>query len=280
MTSADISLEVRLAHPSDYKKVERLCRRAAGPHDYVLWILREVIKDKGLYLAWAGDQLVAMTNFDICIDGSGWLSMARTDPDWQGRGVAGFLQSELAERARKGGARRLRLWTLSTNTAALRACKKGGFRPVCEAVHVSHGFRSGKDRGYSRLTRDGVSARKILKSAILSKMRGYIAYKWHFVKANHALLRKMRRAIHSVGGSTFLLTEPEVSFRRLSSSFALLVGDPTESMQLILSKARSLRVDWVGGYVPYDRHPLHVVSRTGFKVDSWGNHCLVFEKAI
>ena len=76
MTEADFSLEVSVAHPSDYKAISRLCRRAVGPGDYVLWVLREVINDRGLFLAWVGDQLVGMTNFDKCVDGSGWLSMA------------------------------------------------------------------------------------------------------------------------------------------------------------------------------------------------------------
>ena len=69
MTTADFSLEVSVARPSDYKAISRLCRRAVGPGDYVLWNLREAINDRGLFLAWVGDQLVGMTNFDKCVDG-------------------------------------------------------------------------------------------------------------------------------------------------------------------------------------------------------------------
>jgi len=282
MTEADFPVEVRVARPSDYEKIGRLCRRAVGPSDYVLRILREVINDKGLFLAWSGGQLVGMTNFDRCIDGSGWLSMARTDPDWQGRGVARFLQREIAERAKKRDIRILRLWTLSANHPAIRACEKGGFHRVCEAVHVSHTFRSRTYRDYSHQTSEVISAGKILNSPFLSKTRGYFAYKWQFVNANKALIQMIirKRELCSQDGGTFILTKPESSFHRLSSSFCLLEGDMVRSMRLILSKAKNLGVEWIGGYLPYDRHLIHAALSNGFKVDGWGNHCFVFEKII
>jgi GNAT superfamily N-acetyltransferase len=282
MTEADFSLEVSIAQPSDFKAIRRLCRRTAGPGDYVIRILREVIRDRGLFLAWVGDQLVGMTNFDVCIDSNGWLSMARTDPDWQGRGVARFLQRELAERAKKDNIRLLRLWTLSTNRAAIRACEKGGFHTVCEAAHVSHSFRSRNSSQYPHLGSSASSTRSILNSSYLSKTQGYFAYKWHFIKANRALIGKIqqKRELCFHDGLTFILTNPETSFHRLTCSFSLLEGDPARLMHLISSKAKSRGVDWVGGYLPYDHHILDVASKTGFKVDGWGNHCLVFEKAV
>ena len=282
MTEVDFSIEVSVARPSDYEKIGRLCRRAVGSSDYVLRISREVINDKGLFLAWIGDQLVGMTNFDKCIDGSGWLSMARTDPDWQGQGVARFLQRELAERAKRCDIRILRLWTLSTNHAAIRACEKGGFHRVCEAIHVSHSFRTKTRSEYSHLTSNVNLTRKILNSPYLSKTQGYFAYKWQFVKANKILIEKIgrRRELCSHDGCTFILTKPESSFHRLSCSFCLLEGDPGRSMHLILSKAKNLRVEWIGGYLPYDRHLIRAALSNGFKVDGWGNHCFVFEKNI
>jgi len=282
MTEADFSLEVSVARPSDYKAISRLCRRAVGPGDYVLWVLREVINDRGLFLAWVGDQLVGMTNFEKCVDGSGWLSMARTDPDWQGLGVSRFLQRELAKRAKKHDIRILRLWTLSTNHAAIRACEKGGFNRVCEAMHVSHSFRS-KTRGrYPDLTSSVNSTKRILESSYLSENRGYFAYKWQFVRANEALIEKIRRKreLCSHDELAFILTKPENSFHRLSCSFSILEGDPVRSMRVILSKAKSLGTAWIGGYLPYDHQLLTAALKSGFKVDSWGNHCCVFERTI
>jgi len=284
MTEADFSLRVCIARPFDYEEIRHLCRRAVGPDDYVLWILREVISGKGLYLAWIRDRLVGMTRFDRCVDGSGWLSMARIDPDWRGRGVARFLQSELASRAKKRGIRTMRLWTLSTNFAAIRSCERGEFHRVCEAVHVSHGFRS-KSRiqvKYSRLPGHVGLTKEILNSLFLSRTRGYFAYKRHFVKADKRLIMKISRKgeLYSDAESAFILTKPESSFHRQSSSFCILEGNPASAMRLILSKAKDLRVEWVGGYLPYDRQLIRAAKSNMFKVDSWGDHCFVFEKNI
>ena len=279
MTKTDFSLKVSVAQSSDYERVRRLCRRTVGPDDYVLWILREVIKDRGLFLAWAGDELVGMTNFDKCIDGSGWFSMVRTDPDWQGLGVARFLQYEIAKKAKKHGIKILRLWTLTTNHAAIRAFEKGGFHRVCEAVHVSHGFRS-KTRGdYHQIT-GNVNSKRMLKSSYLSRTRGYFAYKWQFVKASEELIEEIKRKneLCSHNEQTFVLTKPEISFHRLSISFSLFEGDAVRTLRLILSKAKCMGVDWVGGYLPYDQQLLTAALKTGFKVNGWGKHCLVFEK--
>jgi len=282
MTEADFSVEVSVARKSDYKAVSRLCRRAVGSNDYALRILDEVITDRGLFLAWVGEQLVGMTRFDECIDGSAWLSMARTDPDWQGLGIARALQRELAKRGEERGINTLRLWTLSANRAAIRACERGGFHRVCEVMHVSHEFRSRTRNKNSHLTSDLAFTRRTLGSRYLSKTGGYFAYKWQFVRASVALIEKISRKheLYSDKDLTFVLTKPERSFHRLSCSFSLLEGDPVRSMRLILMKARNLGAVWVGGYLPYDRRLLAAALKCDLRVDSWGNHCYIFEKTI
>jgi GNAT superfamily N-acetyltransferase len=269
MIDADIPLTLSVARLRDYKRIERLCKRAVGLNDYVLLILRDVIRDKSLFLAWIGDQLVGMTRLGMCIDGNGWLSMARTDPKWRGKGVARFLQYELAKHAKARGARRMRLWTLSSNKPAINSCKKGGFSVVCEATHVSHEFRS--KQSTHRPFNNVATSKTIPKPPFLLQMNGYLPYKRYFVRANSLLLDKLRRRheMYSAEESTFVFTKPEVSFRRLSSSFTLLEGDPRKTLLLVLSKARSLRVDWVGGYLPYRRNMLEAASKNRFRIDKF-----------
>ena len=139
MQQANISLTTRIAKPSDHNLVARLCRRAVGSGDYVLRRLGETIAKKGLFVAWSNGDLVGIANFEKCIDGSGWLSMGRTDPQWRRRGVALFLQQQITVHARRDGIDYLRLMILSNNKPSLLAAMKGGFRPVCEAMHVSGG---------------------------------------------------------------------------------------------------------------------------------------------
>ena len=69
----------------------------------MLEILKQVIADKGLFLACSNDQLVGMVNFEECVDGSGWLGMARTDPDWRRPAWRSFFNSKLQSTLGKEG---------------------------------------------------------------------------------------------------------------------------------------------------------------------------------
>lgn len=277
-------LNARIAKLSDRRRVARLCRRAVGPRDYVLDILTEVIKKRGLFLAFENGELVGMTNYERCIDGSGWLGVARTDPDWRGRGVAVFLQQQIARYARRRGVTSLRLWTYSKNKPAIRASLKGGFRRVGEFAHVSSSLGRVRKGAASaptiRLSED--STRTILDSMYLRKANGYLAHGWHVIKAGRPLLMEVvkRRQLYVVGQSAFILTEPERWGHKQYANFALLSGPAASSLRTIQAVAKSKGTDIVGAYLPYDRYLLRVSNRLGFRVDSWGKHCLIFEKNL
>lgn len=273
-----------IAKPSDFKLAARLCRRATGRGDYALWALRETIKDKGLFLAWADNELVGMTNFARCVDGSGWLSMARTDPKWRRTGVALFLQREIADYSKRSGSSFLRLWTLSNNTASKRACLKGGFKPVCEAAHISCVFRGKRRRKTHAPPRDLSEATlsSLLTSRNISKTHGYLGYKWHFVKANRELLLKITRAgeLYEGDETRFILTKPEQRFHAYRSTLTLLTGQVGRSLLAAKKLAKDLGADSLSSYIPYDSHTLRTARKAGFRQDDWGKHCIVFEKRI
>jgi len=284
MAASSISLNIRIARPSDAKLVARLCRRAVGPGDYVLRILRETIAERGLFVAWSNGELVGMTNLDRCIDGAGWLSMARTDPNWRRKGVTLLLQRHVIAHARRRGIRALRLWILSTNNASIKACMKGGFNPVCESAHVSCSIRAKrKPRQLAPLSPRATSSLKlVLESSYLAKMNGYFAYKWYFAKANRELLEKLLRKgeLYWDGESAFILTKPERSFGVPYSSVALLHDQAGPSLRKIKEVAKGFGRIWLGLYLPYDANLLRAANRTGFKRDPWAEHCIVFEKKI
>jgi GNAT superfamily N-acetyltransferase len=274
-----------IARPSDYGKAALLCKRATGPHDYTLRILHDVVRDKGLFLAWHNGHLVGMTHFEPCIDGSAWLSMARTDPEWRRRGVAVFLQKQLAAHAKRRNIRILRLWALSDNTPSINACIKGGFRPVCETAHVSFEINNQSKRKRHPLSssrRSKVSLAPLLSSRYLSKTHGYLAYRWHFVKGDRKLLEKVQRKgeLYTIEDSAFILTKPEMRFHSLQCSFSLLRGALPSTLEYVKSIARSQGASIVQGYLPYDHHQLMVARKLGFRVDWWGSHCIVFEKKL
>ena len=281
---SDIPLITRVASSTDHRLVARLCRRAVGPRDYVLEILKQVIADKGLFLACSNGQPIGMVNFEECVDGSGWLGMARTDPDWRRRGVARFLQQQVAVHARKRGIKHLRLWVSSKNRPSLLAAKKGGFRPVCEATHVSRSVRVKRSRRQITTFRliSRKSLKNLLRSPYLSKMNGYFAYKWHFVKASEELLDELVRKgeLHTDGESSFIFTKPEMSYGEQYSTFALLRGSTASTLKQVKELAKGYGHLFLGCYLPYDSHLFPIAQKNGFRRDSWGKHCIVFEKKI
>lgn len=272
-----------IARPSDFRSIVRLCRRAVGPRDYVLLFLRGAVAEKGLFLAWKGQELVGMTNFEKCIDGSGWLSMARTDPAWRRTGVAVFLQKRIASHAQRRRITTLRLWTSARNKPSLNAIKKGGFRMICEAAQISCNIRSKTRRQVIRpLGRlSEAQPESLLKSRYLSQMNGYMAYKWHFVDANKTLPKLLhRRELYKLGGSTFALARTERVFGRVGFSATLVDGPVTVSLRNSKETARLLGAQVIRAYVPYDRYLLNAARRIGFRTAPWGRHCLVFERKI
>ena len=291
MTVEKVEIQLRgtIAKPTDYRVVVRLCRRAAGPGDYVLSILNEVIEDKGLFLAWKNGELVGMANFEKCIDGSGWLSMARTDPAWRGRGVALFLQGMIAAHARHKRIGILRLWTSSRNKPSIRACIKGGFKQVCEAARISYDLKGAQGHQmphFQPISFQAMSSAKSLEdlqnSSYLSRMNWYLGYKRHILKADTRLMEKLlyRGELYTAGKSSFLLTKPENIRRQRVASFTLLTGPLASSLRTISAVASILGASVVEAFVPYDRYLLRITRTLGFHEDPWGKRCIVFEKAI
>ena len=279
-----LQLTARVARPSDFQLVARLCRRAAGPSDYVLSILRETIECGGLFLAWNNSELVGMTNFEKCIDGSGWLGMARTDPDWRRRGVAVFLQEQIAAHAKKGRITALRLVASSRNTPSIMAIRKGEFKQVCEAAHISYHFKTAGKNPFippcGRLSETQLDA--VLHSEYLSQMNGYLPYNRRFVKANKRLLKMIfrRGEVYTMGGTAFILTQPKKIFGERATSLSLLTGKVTDSFRRSKNAAKALRAQAMRAYIPYNRYQMRTAEELGFRREHWGRHCLVFERNI
>jgi GNAT superfamily N-acetyltransferase len=278
------SFTARIARPSDYRLAAQLCRRAVGPSDYVLSILRAAIDNHGLFLAWNEGQVVGMTNFERCIDGSGWLNMARTDPAWRRRGVALFLQRRIASHATQVGIRKLRLWVLSQNKPSIRACIKGGFRPVCEAIHISSPIRPKRLKTRMRPinAKLGPSPSSIIESPYLYKMNGYIPYKYHFLKASNSLVKQLlrREGVYKAAASSFILSKPERRFRTTTSSLTILNGPLGPSLRNARRVAREMGARHLSAYIPFNSYMLATAREFGFRRDDWGTHCIVFEKSL
>lgn len=224
-----------------------------------------------------------MTNFDRCLDDSGWLSMARTDPKWRGKGVAGFLQNEISAYSQRKGVKVLRLLVASKNKPSIRACVKGGFKPICEVSHLSRNLKFKKRTGNVRsITYSRISLETLLKAPHLAKLSGHVPYGWQVIKMSETVLRRVRQRgeLRSSDGCWFILTKPERDGNQVESTFSLLEGPVSKSFDAILQSANGQGVNYLSGYVPYGRHELRVARRRWFKASKWGRHCIVFERKL
>jgi len=276
-------LRVSLAKQSDRPLIARLCLRAVGKSDYVLPRLPTIITRGTLFLAWEANTLVGITNFDMCIDGSGWLSAARTDPDWRGRGVSTFLQRKTAAYAKRRGVGTLRLWVSSENKPSLRTCRRGTFEQVCEASHIFTNLRPAKPHkkvNPSFLSDEQLLA--LLNSSYVAKTRGYIGYRRHFLKATKKLLTQLRdqNELYLSEREILLISPPEKTFTAPQSSLTILDGPFAKSLIAAKEIARHMGAQTLRSFIPYNPYEISVAITLGFRRTPWGKHCLVFEKKI
>jgi hypothetical protein len=126
------------------------------------------------------------------------------------------------------------------------------------------------------------SLESLVKSPYLSKMNGYVAYNRHFVTANVRVLQKIlsQRELYDDGETSFIMTKPEIAFGHRYTSFMPLRGTLESNLYKAANLAHSYSPIWLGFYLPYHRYLLSLAQKHRFRRDSWGNHCIVFEKRI
>jgi GNAT superfamily N-acetyltransferase len=275
-----MDLKIRIARATDLSDIADLCRRAVGPYDYVIPRLEAIIWKKQLFIVFSGSKLVAMSNFTRAIDGSGWLSMARTDPQFRGRGIAQFMQRSVATRARRMGIQKLRFWILSTNSSSLRAAEKGGFAQVSEATHLSRNLgdltKNLRSKGSVSHT---YSDSFLSDSRYLKMMKGFCGYKNTFVKMNLKTLAAVpKHEIHNMTRSAFILAGPDSVEQ--SGEFSLLQGEMGQALNDLITEASRSSLKSLGGFVPTSYSLVRVARRFGFRVDPWARRALIFEKKI
>jgi GNAT superfamily N-acetyltransferase len=277
----------RIARLSDYEDLASLCRRAVGPRDYVLNYLRSAITSGGVFVAMDDGKIIGMSNFQKAIDGSAWLSMARVDPDYWGKRIAGFLQKAMAAHAKKKGIRVLRLWILSTNTPSIKAALRGGFKPVCDAAHFSCTLRKTKTSSTTSsiaLSPTELEIYSILNSRYISN--GYFAHNWKFVRASMRTIRAIAgnsEIYNPKNGELMILFSGDVEEwgREKHAEFTLLSGQIGSLLEAVKRHAISTGVSSIGTFLPYNRYVMRLArEKYGFTSDKWGKHCIVFEKRI
>ena len=282
----------RLATRKDKEKVAMLCRRAMGEDDYVIDVLDETIPAGGLFLALDDSRIIGIANFQKIADGAAWLSMARTDPEYRGKRVAGFLQNVIASHAREQGLKSLRFLVNSSNTPSLRSANRGGFRPITETAHVSYSLKEGKyrfkdDAVKVKVLSDSEASSIVSDSNYLDALDGYFARGWHFEKASAKELRDASEKGKVVASAElknvflFGCAEDWDPDKEDHATFFLLKGTFGRTLEMVKEYAASLNFGSVGAFLPYNRYLIrNALGEHSFKVDPWADHGIVFERKI
>ena len=283
----------RIATKDDKKDIAKLCRRAMGEKDYVIGILNKTIDAGGLFLAFDRTWLIGVANFQKLSDGSAWLSMARTDPDYRGKRVAGFLQKVIALHARNQSIHTLRFLVNSSNTPSIRAAARGGFRPVFETAHISFSLRKKHSSSSSKRKQvrqlqlsDSEAASIVSSSSYLSQLNGYLSYGWHFEKATLQTIRNtsQKGKIFASDGlkTVFLLGCAEIwDPLRGHGGFFILNGALGKTLEIVKECGSLVGFDSIGTFLPYNRYFIRTaLKENSFKLDPWADHGIVFERKI
>jgi GNAT superfamily N-acetyltransferase len=160
-----MALEIRPAGPQDQAGVTEFCSRIWEGRDYVPRIWEEWISDpEGVLLVALWDEKpISVVRASFYTPGEAWLEGMRVDPDYQGRGVATAVFTELMEAVEERGAHVARLLTAWRNVEVHRMCDHLGFELCFRARNRFRPLEIGRPSGLRQLDEGEFSlARKLL----------------------------------------------------------------------------------------------------------------------
>ena len=113
--------------------------------DYIIDVFDEWARDRrgGLWVAVEDDAIVGIAKLTLLGDREAWLHALRVDPRYQRRGIGTALLEHRMERARRLGARTMRLDTAEDNVAVHRLMRRFGFRRVGSFTRLAARARAG-----------------------------------------------------------------------------------------------------------------------------------------
>ncbi len=130
-------LEVRPARAEDREAVLAFCAHTWSDGDYIEDVWDDWLGDAHgvLLVAVSMERPIGLIHVKLCSEDEAWLEGIRVDPAMRRRGVGRVLVSRAMVMARERGAKVVRLFTASDNTASHGLIAGFGFRRVAEVLH-------------------------------------------------------------------------------------------------------------------------------------------------
>ena len=247
MRSAAHTPRVRSAILQDIRELTRLCRAAAGPGDYVLWYLREMIAAGEILVAEDRGRIVAMMGVTPCLDRALWLGQARTHPDFRRQGYA----QRLAEAT--------------------------GFRPI--AVFTRRVARTRRRPSDLRTSRRAAEAFRLWRqSAFYRQGKGYISYQWHFLPLTRLLLQKLAARNELLVGQDIAVVLWTGHERK--TAFASVLAGGQKGLMAARRVAGERGYGAVQTFLPREPGIVRWARRAGFRKGSWGTRAVLYERRV
>jgi len=277
-----ITWTVRRASLHDQPALEDLCRAAVGEDDYVLPILRQLILRYVTYVALDADRAVGMMIYHEVLDGSAWLSAARTHPDFRRKGIAMGLVQALEGLARMKGLHAVRLWTSASNAAGVASFTKAGFREVARFTRMcAKASNLARKVPLRPLRFDEDLWARLESSEILRKANRFVSIDYEFLPITRATAHALvnRGVLLGWRGNGLLVSEAFAE-GETAIDLELLFGPLDDFLRAAPGIAKGRGGTHVETFLPHDPSILSAARAAGFEPMSWGQEAILCEKPL
>jgi len=252
-----MDISFRLAALADKPRILEIAAQVWEGEDYVPDVIDDWLAPGSAVLvaACVGDTLVAFGRYAQILPGYVWLEGLRTDPAWQGRGIAKALTAHMVARARADGAQRIGLSTYLDNLASQRTVEAHGFRRTADFVYLearADAPARGRAQPSARVVEASPreAAAFIAGSAALALGRGFLPQGWRFhpfTRSPEMALAAMAHllGIRRAGQLAALLCLGKSMHGPQVASIGFLEGEPDDMIELA-------------------RHTLHLAAATRY----------------
>ncbi len=239
-----MDMTFRLATPADKPRILEIAAQVWEGDDYVPDVIDDwlALGSAALIAACVGDTLVAFGRYDRILPDYVWLEGLRTDPAWQGRGIAKALTTHMLARAHADGAYRIGLSTYLDNLASQRTVESHGFKRTAEFVYLE-ARADAPARGQAQPSATAVemaaaeAAEFIARSASMALGRGFLPQGWRFHPFTHNPQKALAAMAHLLGirrggqlAALLCLGKPVHGPQVVSIGF--LEGEPDDMIEL------------------------------------------------
>ena len=278
----------RPARQSDTEAVMELTSTIWEGDDYVPKVWSDWLADPEGVLAVAEheDRVVGLGKLTHLAPGEWWMEGLRTQPEYEGHGVASHLHEYLLNSWLQNGNGVLRLATASFRASVQHLCERTGFEKTAEFTFFKAPVLKADEEDF-QLVRDDEAQdafKACISSPSLALSNGLMDLGWQWTKP---ALRHIEAAVHKQHGwwgrsnNGVLLLSEDTDHDGNKMPNIQLLACPFESLEELLTGYRhlaaSLGYEQVGWTAPPDPRLIPRLEKTGF-VRDWDASVYVYTK--